>query len=107
MIIFISGPMTGIPEYNKAAFDAAQRELESRGHVVLNPASISSGMPPENYMLLDLTMLDKADAICLLPGSENSPGSRLERDFAAYQHKEMFADVSEVPAKCVWCEVSE
>lgn len=36
--IYIAGPMTGYPDYNRAAFNAKASELMAEGHIVLNPA---------------------------------------------------------------------
>ncbi|WP_149528154.1 DUF4406 domain-containing protein, partial [Escherichia coli] len=36
--IYIAGPMTGYPDYNRAAFNAKASALMAEGHIVLNPA---------------------------------------------------------------------
>lgn len=41
MRIYISGPMTGIPNHNRPAFDAAAKRLLEQGHFVINPVDIS------------------------------------------------------------------
>lgn len=33
--IYIAGPMTGYPDYNRAAFNAKASELMAEGHIVL------------------------------------------------------------------------
>ena len=38
MNIFISGPMSGIDDYNKPAFNAAAEKLRAMGHKCFNPA---------------------------------------------------------------------
>lgn len=41
MRIYISGKMTGCPDLNRPAFDAAERRLTESGHFVINPHRIS------------------------------------------------------------------
>ena len=41
MSIYVSGPMTGKPGNNVAAFNAAARMLREAGHFVINPAELS------------------------------------------------------------------
>jgi hypothetical protein len=81
MTIYLSGPMTGIKDFNYPAFNAAATELRARGHTVLNPAESFAGEPyhpREWYMRKDIEMLLRADGVALLPGWFNSRGSRLE-----------------------------
>lgn len=49
MRIYISGRMTGCPDLNRPAFDAAEKRLTAQGHFVINPHRISGlfGMPEE------------------------------------------------------------
>lgn len=42
MRIYISGPMTGKPDLNCPAFDAAEKRLREHGHFVINPAELSA-----------------------------------------------------------------
>ena len=41
MRIYLSGPMTGIPDHNFAAFENAAYKLRGEGHFVINPAELS------------------------------------------------------------------
>ena len=41
MRIYISGKMTGLPDLNRTAFDAAEKRLTAQGHFVINPHRIS------------------------------------------------------------------
>lgn len=41
MRVYCSGPMTGHPDLNRPAFDAAERRLTAQGHFVINPHRIS------------------------------------------------------------------
>lgn len=41
MRIYCSGPMTGHPDLNRPAFDAAEKRLREQGHFAINPHRIS------------------------------------------------------------------
>ena len=49
MRIYISGQMTGKPDLNRTAFDAAEKRLREAGHFVINPHALSAqfGTPKE------------------------------------------------------------
>lgn len=38
MILYLAGPMRGIPEFNFPAFMSAAADLRAQGHIVFNPA---------------------------------------------------------------------
>lgn len=90
MNFYLAGPMTGIPEYNFPAFIAAAAKLRDLGNVVFNPAeadlaewgTIEEVLKKANYrdcLRKDLNyILDKADAIAILPGWESSKGCAAE-----------------------------
>lgn len=40
MRLYLSGPMTGKPDHNRPAFDAAEKRLTAQGHFVINPHRI-------------------------------------------------------------------
>ncbi len=86
--LYISGPITGIPDY-KEKFMAAAKELEEvfDDAVVLNPATLPEGMNRADYMRICLSMVDVADMVALLPGWENSAGAMIEKKYAEYQGK--------------------
>lgn len=84
MRIYISGPMTGRPEFNYPAFHAVAAELRAVGHHVENPAE---NHEPEckswsGYMRLALAQLVFCEAIYMLRGWERSKGARIEFDLA-------------------------
>lgn len=79
--IYLSGPMTGLPQLNFPAFHAEARRLRSAGWRVVNPAEID--LPPDSawtdFMRADLVdMLLHCDTICMLDGWQKSRGARLE-----------------------------
>lgn len=86
-LIYISGPMTGIPEFNHPAFNAAAAALRATGLEVVNPAELDTqdaGTPLEwaDYLRRDIRALVDCTAIYLLPGWEKSKGARLEKRIA-------------------------
>lgn len=84
MKVYISGPMTGLPESNYPAFFAAEAQLSDAGFAVANPARIPDPDPNtwENYMRGAVKMVCDCDAVALLPGWEASRGARFEVELA-------------------------
>jgi hypothetical protein len=82
--VYISGPMTGYPEYNRPAFSAAADYLRDRGYEPVNPAEVELGPGAtwEQYMREDLKLLMDCEAVVLLPGWEKSRGATLEASIA-------------------------
>lgn len=82
MKIYIAGPMTGLPHFNRPAFNQAALNLSFDKHVPLNPAILSDGLTEADYMAVGITMLQRADAIFLLTGWQFSAGARAEHALA-------------------------
>ena len=81
--IYLSGPMTGIPDHNYPAFRRAASFLRSQGHEVYSPAEYWTG--PRDVFPLRKAMADfsahiclVADTIALLPGWGRSKGVAAE-----------------------------
>jgi hypothetical protein len=86
--VYISGPITGIPDFGRS-FEKAAARLAEHGHEPVNPAA---ALPPcgdtcgevkgrhswSCYMRNDLQLLLDCDAILMLDGWERSHGARLE-----------------------------
>lgn len=83
--IYISGPITGVPDYMQR-FMEVQKNLEESGYSVVNPALVNSNMPEETeyeeYMKMALTMLEMADGIYMMDGWRDSCGSNREYGYA-------------------------
>lgn len=81
--IYVIGPVTGIEEGNRAAFDAAREELLDEGWEVEIPHdTIAPDAEWAAAMRQSVTRLMAADAVAVLPGWEASPGARIERRLA-------------------------
>lgn len=74
-IIYIAGPMTGMPKLNRDAFNEKERELTERGYIVLNPATLPLGLEDAHYMDINLAMIRSANVVCMLDGWWKSDGA--------------------------------
>jgi len=80
-IAYISGPMSGRPEFNYPAFEAASKVLQHEGYAVLSPADNFGGnttLERELYMEQDIRNVLSADRVVVLKGWHKSPGALLE-----------------------------
>jgi hypothetical protein len=83
--LYVSGPMTGHPNYNFPAFHEAAGRLRAAGHNVLNPADNWGGVVDIDRhlcMKLDIAQVLMSDGIALLDGWRNSRGARVEMEVA-------------------------
>ena len=81
--IYISGPMTGLPNLNMEAFNDAEDKLRKAGWSdIRNPARLAvneyENLPRTLYLRSDLRQLLDCQAILLLRGWHKSRGARLE-----------------------------
>lgn len=92
--------MTGYPNHNFPAFDAAETVLTKLGYTVINPANLdravgidgSLGLTQEQLVdtiRRDLNSVLDCDVICLLPGWENSLGAMTEKEVARWAGKKI------------------
>ncbi len=72
--IYISGPMSGLPDFNFPAFYAEAARLEALGCDVVNPATINpeTSLSWCECMRRDIAALVFCDAVQLLPGWQKS-----------------------------------
>ena len=92
MTLYLSGPMSGLPEFNYPAFKTAAERLRSKGHTVVSPhelpadclgcANIGHEHSWAEHMRVDLAALLTCDVIVLLPGWSQSKGAQLEKTVA-------------------------
>lgn len=99
MKIYLSGPMTGLPELNYPAFHDAATHLRGIDQVedVYNPAEWEE---MNDVLSFDLQkafedyceyIIWEADMVVVLPGWENSPGATAETALARALNKPVFA----------------
>jgi hypothetical protein len=74
--------MTGIPEFNRAAFYKAAYKLAHQQVTVINPAILPLGLERREYMDICFAMLRAADEIYMLRGWENSKDATAELAYA-------------------------
>jgi predicted outer membrane lipoprotein len=82
--VYLSGPITGLPDGNRDAFMSAARRLRFEGYAVINPVEMAgfSALDWKDYMRQDLRWLADCDVIAMLPGWEKSRGARCELSVA-------------------------
>lgn len=99
--VYISGPMTGMPNMNHDAFFAMEKRLEDSGYDVVNPARLTmesvGGSTRQDFYRQDFRALTDCDAIMLLHNWVLSHGARFERQLAVeiglqVFHEEDFKD---------------
>ena len=83
--LYLSGPMTSQPEFNRPAFMDAETRLSETGFLVLTPARnvpLTDSPTWQDYMRLAIAQLATADMVALLPGWHYSHGARTEKMLA-------------------------
>lgn len=92
-IIYISGPMSGIPDANRAAFNAAEKYLADEfGCKILNPARHEDGLNYAQYMELAMLDVSCCTKVVTLPGVQNSMGACFEIFVAGLKlHKPVYS----------------
>lgn len=82
MKIYISGPMTGIPDFNRPAFDRAADDMCAAGHEPVLPVQYVEGKTYEEYLSDDIKMLLDCDGIYMLDGWKESKGAKIKHMIA-------------------------
>ena len=79
--LYLSGPMTGVKELNKPAFEAAAKKLRKRGYIVVNPHDLDKLEPKrtwEDCLRRDIKKEMECQGIATLPHWKDSRGALLE-----------------------------
>lgn len=90
--LYLSGPMTGRPDLNFPTFFMAAARLRVLGYRVTNPPEL----PVLNLstwgdcLRVDIKALMDCEAICMLPGWQDSKGARLEHHNAVELGMQVF-----------------
>jgi hypothetical protein len=79
---YISGPMTGIVDFNYPLFEKVENYLISQGHKVLSPHKAPKLNGWEEYMRHDIKLLCDCGYMVMLPGWELSRGACVEKYIA-------------------------
>lgn len=105
--IYLSGPMSGLPEHNFPAFNAEAARLRGLGYDVVNPveingdAAVAQGKSHIECVRADVAQLATCDTIALLPDCWQSLGVKIERAVGELlQLREIMASMIQKP-----CEV--
>lgn len=80
-LIYLAGPMRGIPNNNVPLFNNVANRLRESGYRVFNPGENEKAIPNptfSNFMRLDIAAILKADAVAFLRGWPQSEGASIE-----------------------------
>ena len=80
MRVYVSGPMSRLPDFNYPAFEAAAARLRALRLEPVSPHTIGQhdGWTWDDYMEAAIELQRGCDAIFLLPGWRNSRGATVE-----------------------------
>lgn len=119
-VVYLAGPMSGYPDHNFSAFDAAQHQWEAYGYTVVSPANLTRELRAmlhpdtiakwtwEQYLAYDLCIMQKynVERIVLLRDWQRSKGARLEVAYGLEQgFKFYLASAAEVPSDVIRAEL--
>lgn len=79
MKIYLSGKMTGLPDFNEPAFNKAEALFRGQGYEVFNPICLTGQFESwGEYMKRDIEELIKCDEVAVLDDWIKSRGAKLE-----------------------------
>ncbi len=86
--VYIAGPISGMPDLNFPAFNAAASRLLHLGFVVENPVANWDAPDPTSrswldWMRMDLVRMSRVDWLFMLPGWQRSRGATIEHRLAS------------------------
>lgn len=79
--LYLSGPMTGVPDLNRPAFNKMAKALRKKGYSVVNPPELDKNEPQRSWegcLKRDIKHLMECREIATLPGWKQSKGAMLE-----------------------------
>lgn len=84
--VYLSGPMTGLPDYNRAAFNLRAEAFRAAGYTVNNPAEISVAHGTAKsygfYFKRALRMMLNSDVVYVFGDITQSQGALMELNVA-------------------------
>lgn len=88
--IYISGKITGNPNFQED-FSKAVEQLKTQGYThIINPCCITIlDLQYEQYMAIDLAMIDVSDEVYFLKNWEDSLGAQREYMYAVIKNKKL------------------
>jgi len=96
--VYISGPMTGVPENEyKLAFAEVENELRYRGHSVFNPARLEmNGFGNEEHIAINFAAITICDAVFLMKGWKENAGAVRKYYFARAHNKKTYERIEDI-----------
>lgn len=94
-VVYIAGPITGVEKYWEP-FEQAEDAVEAAGFIPLTPTRLPQGLTNEQYMRIDMAMIDTADAVLLLPGWLGSSGTLVEYSYCSYTGKPVAESIKQL-----------
>ena len=79
MRVYVAGPVTGVPELNRPAFEEAAGRIVGAGHTAIVPHwFVPADASWQDAMRTSLDLLAACEVVALLDGWERSRGAKLE-----------------------------
>lgn len=100
-VVYIAGPITGVDRYWEP-FEEAEEHLIAIGYIPLSPAHHPQGLTNAMYTRINNAMIDCADAVLFLPGSDRSRGAYVELAHCAYIGKPIAHSIEELKEVLGW-----
>lgn len=89
-IVYVSGPMSGLPDENKPKFREIEHQLiRLYGCIVLSPARHPKGLLHSSYMEMAKVDVSICTAVLFLEGHTESIGANMEMLWATAQNKKI------------------
>lgn len=101
MRVYLSGAITGKPNYEKD-FARAERAMTAIGNETINPCVLKPTLPNlswEDYLKIDLALIDICDGLYMIQGWTKSKGARFELEYAKLHGKTVMYEGKRKPKK--------